>query len=240
MVIPTSTPTPGTRRGFLARLAALMGGSTVAAGALGSLGAQPAARSDAQPGANGPLVHPQDAWLDALPRGHRMVFDAFTLQGAAYAGRFCGNWIRSNESGYGLKATQLGAVIVLRSGATIFAFDDAMWAKYPLLGQQTKPDPATGKPFTFNPFLRSPGGDVLTQGTQWRELADLGVHFAVCNGTTAGLAAAIAGPTADEKAVETVRQEFAAHLIPNGHLMATGIVAVGRAQEKGYTFGCGG
>ena len=68
----------------------------------------------------------------------------------------------------------------------------------------------------------------------------MGVHFAVCNGTTAGLAAAIAGPTADEKAVETVRQEFAAHLIPNGHLMATGIVAVGRAQEKGYTFGCGG
>ena len=236
----SDTSTPGTRRGFLARVAAVVGGTSIGAGALGSLGAQATARGTAPTRADGPLVHPADAWLDALPRGHRMVFDAFTAQGAVHAGRFCGNWIRSNESGYGVKATQLGTVIVLRSAATIFAFDDAMWAKYPLLGQQTKPDPATGKPFTFNPFLRTPGGDALTQGTQWRELADLGVHFAVCNGTTTGLATAFAGAAADETAVETVRQELAAHLIPNGHLMATGILALGRAQEKGYTFGCGG
>jgi hypothetical protein len=37
-----------------------------------------------------------------------------------------------------------------------------------------------------------------------------------------------------------VRKELAAHLVANGQLMATGIVALGRAQEKGFTFGCGG
>ena len=253
-----SSPTPGTRRGFLARLATLVGGTSLGAGALTSLGAQPPRRAGrgaapgpaaAQPPAPPappatPLVHAEDAWLDTLPRGHRMVFDAFTLPGVLNAGRYCNNWIRSNESGYGLTPAQLGAVIVLRAGATIFAFDDTIWSKYPLVAQQTRVDPATGKPFAFNPFLRTPGGDALTQGVQWKELVDLGVHFAVCNGTTTGLASAIAGATAggspDAAAVEAVRQELAAHLVPNGHLMATGIVALGRAQEKGYAFGCGG
>jgi len=244
-----SSSTPGTRRGFLARLATFVGGTSVGAGALASIGAQPprrapkgspAAAPTAPTAPTAPLVHAEDAWLDALPRGHRMVFDAFTLSGVLNAGRYCGNWFRSNESGYGLKPNQLGAVLILRSGATIFGFDDYVWGKYPLFGQQTKPDPSTGKPFTFNPFLRTPGGDALTQGIQWKELTDFGAHFAVCNGTMTGLASAIAGATADEQAVEAVRQDLAAHLVPNAHLMATGIVALGRAQEKGYTFGCGG
>lgn len=252
-----STPAtrPGTRRGFVARLATLVGGTSLGAGALASLGAQPPRRASKgasptpaaapQVGSQAaPLVHAEDAWLDTLPRGHRMVFDAFTLPGVLNAGRYCNNWIRSNESGYGLTPAQLGAVIILRAGATIFAFDDVIWSKYPLFGQQTRADPATGKPFAFNPFLRTPGGDALTQGVQWKELVELGVHFAVCNGTTTGLASAIAsaaaGGNADAAAVEAVRQELAAHLLSNGHLMATGIVALGRAQEKGYTFGCGG
>lgn len=232
-------PKPGTRRGFLVRLGAVIGGTSVGAGILGpnTVGAQPSLPSPP----SGPLVHPADAWLDGLPRGHRMVFDAFTLPGAVHAGRFCGNWMSSNASGYGLTPGQLGAVIVLRSAATIFAFDDTIWAKYPVFGQQTKPDPATGKPYSVNPFLRDPSqGDATSQGVEWRSLVAQGVHFAVCNGTTTGLAAAIAGPSATDSAIETVRQELAAHLVANGHLMATGIVALGRAQEKGFTFGCGG
>ena len=219
----------GSRRGFVARLGALIGGTTLGARAL-----------SAQPRPTGPLVHPEDAWLDTLPRGHRMVFDAFSLQGAVNAGRYGGNWFRSNQSGYGLAPSQLGAVIVLRAAATIFAFDDAAWAKYPVLGRQTKPDSTTGQPYTFNPFLRAPVGDAPTQGVQWQELAAMGVHFAVCNGTTTALAGALAGPGASAEAIETQRKTLASHLIPNAHLMATGIVALGRAQEKGYTFGCGG
>jgi hypothetical protein len=219
---------PAGRRGFLARLGAVLGGSAFGASAL-----------RAQQATAGPLVHPEDAWLDALPRGHRMVFDAYTLGGAVSAGRFCGNWIYSNGTGYGLKPEQLGAVIVLRSSATIYAFNDAMWAKYPQLAQQSRlTDAATNKPYDYNPFLRAPAGNSPTQGVQWSGLASQGVHFAVCNGTTTLLAGMIAGN--DAKAAETVRLELAANLLPNGHLMATGIVALGRAQEKGFTFGCGG
>jgi hypothetical protein len=37
---------------------------------------------------------------------------------------------------------------------------------------------------------------------------------------------------ADQKAL---RQEFVSNVIPNGHLVAAGVVAVNRAQEYGYT-----
>ena len=33
---------------------------------------------------------------------------------------------------------------------------------------------------------------------------------------------------------EEIRQEFLAHLVPNGRMVAAGIVAVNRAQERGY------
>lgn len=233
MSTPDAQPR-GTRRGFLARLSALIGGTTAGA-ALGgaSLGAQAPARAD------GPLVHPEDAWLDTLPRGHRMVFDAFTLAGAVNAGHYCGNWLYSNGTGYGLTSEQLGAVIVLRSRATIFAYNDAIWAKYPLIGENSKlTDPATGKPYAYNPFFRPPAANSPSQGVQWTNLSTKGVHFAVCNGTTSSVIDMIAGT--DAKAQAAVRAEIVANLVPNGHLMATGIVALGRAQEKGYTFGCGG
>jgi len=32
------------------------------------------------------------------------------------------------------------------------------------------------------------------------------------------------------------REELAAHLVPNSHIVPAGIVAVNRAQERGYSF----
>lgn len=216
------------RRSFLTRLSLLLG-----VPALGG-----AAPLHAQTGRRGPLVHEADAWMDALPSGHRIVFDAISTTGASNAGRFCGNWIASNGSGYGLKPDQLGAIIVLRSQATIFAFTDAMWTKYPQLGERLRTaDPATSKPYDYNPFLRASRGEGPSQGIVWESLIAQGVHFAVCNGTTSGLAQGMAGGDA-AKAAE-IKADLIAHQIANAHQMATGIVALGRAQEKGFVFGGG-
>jgi hypothetical protein len=223
-----SATSPDNRRSFLGRLSLLLGASTLSG----------AAPLPAQTRQRGPLVHEADAWMDALPSGHRMVFDAITAGGAANAGRFCSNWFVSNASGYGLKPSQLGAIVVLRSAATIFAFTDAMWAKYPQLGDTLRvTDPATSKPYAFNPFLRATRGDSPSQGVLWETIVSQGAHFAVCNGTTTGLARGMAGGDAS-KAAE-ILQELTANQIANAHQMATGIVALGRAQEKGFTFGGG-
>jgi hypothetical protein len=226
------------RRRFLARAGAMVGASTLGAS---TLRAAPPDTPSAAPRATAgdPLVHAADAWMNALPGGHRMVWDAFTTPGAVNAGRFCGNWFASNGSGYDLKPSQLGAIIVLRSLATVFAFADAMWMKYPLLGQQLRTmDPTTSKPYSINPFLHPERGDSPAQGVSWTPLVAQGVHFAVCAGTTAGLVQAIAA--SQSLPPDDVLADLVANQIGNAHQMATGIVAVGRAQEKGFTYGGGG
>ena len=237
MSIDSTSPRDG-RRHFLTRLGTFFGASALGATSLHAASTSRARRrrGDAAPD---PLVHEADAWIDALPDGHRMVWDAYTTAGAVDAGRFCANWIASNESGYALTASQLGAIIVLRSQATIFAFTDAMWAKYPIIGQQLRAaDPATGAPYTANPFLQPARADSPSQGVSWAPLIAKGVHFAVCAGTTAGLAGAIA--STQSRSAEEVRAELVANQIGNAHQMATGILALGRAQEKGFTYGGGG
>ena len=243
------TPTPkdpatplDARRRFLARFGALIGASTLGTSTLGASSTRtgtseaPSAAGRAAP--NNPLVHAADAWMNALPSGHRMVWDAFTTAGAVNAGRFCNNWIASNGSGYDLKPTQLGAIIVLRSLATVTAFTDAMWAKYPLLGQQLRStDPTTNKPYTINPFMHPERGDTPAQGISWAPLVAQGVHFAVCAGTTAGLVQAIAA--SQSLSADAVLADLVANQVGNAHQMATGIVALGRAQEKGFTYGGG-
>ena len=67
-------------------------------------------------------------------------------------------------------------------------------------------------------------------------LSALGAHFGVCAMATrrfAGLAARGGG------SVDTIFEELGKNLIRNAHLTPAGIVAVGRAQEHGYTFGYG-
>jgi hypothetical protein len=59
----------------------------------------------------------------------------------------------------------------------------------------------------------------------------------VCAGTTSGLAQAIA--SSQSVSAEAVLADLVANQIGNAHQMATGIVALGRAQEKGYTYGGG-
>ena len=64
-------------------------------------------------------------------------------------------------------------------------------------------------------------------------LSKQGVQFAVCSMATrrlAGMIARAAGGNAD-----TVNSELIANLVTNGRMVPAGIVAVNRAQERGYT-----
>ena len=65
-----------------------------------------------------------------------------------------------------------------------------------------------------------------------------GVHFAVCQMATrriAGVIATARGANADE-----VYKELVSNLIRNAHMAPAGIVAVNRAQERGYALAVGG
>ena len=69
-------------------------------------------------------------------------------------------------------------------------------------------------------------------------LIKLGVHFAVCDKSTQGLAGSLARKT-DGKS-DAVYKEMLANVIGSSHMVPSGIVAVGHAQEHGYAYAyCG-
>lgn len=216
--------TGAARRSFLSRL-----GSGIAA--FGAV-AVAAPRVRAEGAGFAPARHAQDDWMDGLPGKHRFLLDATSPAAIDDGRRFASNFVAANKSGYGLEAADLAVVIVMRHHATPFAYNDAMWAKYgaPLAAALKFTDPATNRPPTTNVYNTS---DLAFDG-----LARLGVHFAVCGMATrffAGVAARATGG-----APEAVYEELVANLIGHSHVVPAGIVAVNRAQERGYTFAYAG
>jgi hypothetical protein len=215
-----SNPLPPGRRRFLARL----GLGSAAFGALtGS-----ALPADAQSAPAAPRRHPADDWMDQLPTAHRMVFDAVSLKGTDDILQYASNVFAANRTGYGLDSHDVGVIVILRHNATPCAFNDAIWAKYgSVFAAEMK---MTDQKPVANP--QNTSGETLDA------LAALGAHFGVCAMASrrfAGLVSRSSGGT-----VEAVLDEFGKNLVRNAHLTPAGIVAVGRAQERGYAFGYAG
>lgn len=220
------------RRSFLSRLAA---GAAVVGGTV--FGSRPvAAQSASAPWR--PARHTQDDWLDQIPGSHRFILDTTTPLGLGSSLTFSNNFFVASQNAYGLGNPDAAVVIVLRHNSTPFAYTDAMWAKYgTAIGEAAGgfDDPKTKTRPTVNVYNVSGYGAALPNNNVTLEaLIGRGVHFAVCQMATRRFAGAIAA--AQKLDTEAVYKELASNLIRNSHLVAAGIVAVNRAQEKGYAF----
>jgi len=181
-----------------------------------------------------PTLEKDDDWME-LPGRHRLVFDATSSDGAAHALFFARNYIGVNKSAYGIESSQLATIIILRHMGTVFGYDDAIWAKYgKTLSEMSKfTDPKTQEVPTRNLYdVKGYGPGLANAGATLSDLASQGVHFAVCAAATQRIVGMVVAQTKGN--AEEVRQEFESHLVPNGHMVAAGIVAVNRAQERGY------
>lgn len=215
------------RRSFLSRFPALA--------AFAGVGDQKPI--DPAPHAFEPVRHSQDDWLDQLPGKHRVVFDTWTAARFPESMQFANNIFRGNRDGYQLAEKDVAIVIVARHRTAPFAFNDAMWAKYstPMSARTKVTDPKGQGPAVVNVFNASEYRGVLTNGaTTIDSLIKLGVHFAVCNQSTLGIAGNLARDT-DGKA-EAIYKELTSNLIGNAHMVPSGIVAVGHAQERSYAY----
>jgi len=200
------------RRWFLSRF-----GATCAATGAALLATGAKARAQSSGATNWqPAVHPEDAWLSQIPGKHRFIFDTTSPDGFSNALTYAGNYFVANQSGYGLKDDDLAVVIVARHHSTQHAYNDAIWKKY-------QEHLAKAAQATTLPAL----GDRLDA------LVKRGVHLAVCQMATRRIAGTIASGTAQN--ADKVFEELAANLVSNGHLVPAGIVAVNRAQERGYS-----
>jgi hypothetical protein len=228
------------RRSFLSRV----GGSLAAFGAAWSAGAalteaavqsptapSPAAASDPH---WQPTRHAQDDWLDR-PSKHRLAWDTTTPAELEDAIQFANNFYSANKNVYAIENSELAVVIILRHRSAPFAFNDAIWAKYgaTLARRADFTDPKTKEAPTVNFFTPTSTGDATARPRGLAGLIKAGAQFAICDLSTHGIASLIAkdaGITAD-----AAYKELTANLIGNGRLVAAGIVAVNRVQERGYS-----
>jgi intracellular sulfur oxidation DsrE/DsrF family protein len=199
------------------------------------LGATSASREASAQGARWePALDKEDDWMD-LPGRHRLVFDATSANGAGDALFFASNYLAVNKSAYGLAPSELANIIILRHFATVFAYDDAMWAKYGAMLADLAQfiDPKTEEAPDRNLYdVAGYGSTLPNMGVTLSSLSEMGVHFAVCGLATQKFAELLAGQTHGD--AEAIRKELSAHLVPNSRLVPAGIVAVNRTQERGY------
>ena len=217
------------RRSFIGRLASGVAGLGAAIG-LGAPSLQ------AQSGQWQPARHEQDDWLDKLPGKHRLIFDTTTPDGFGQGLAFANNFFNVNQSGYGLQNGDLAVVIVVRHLSTPCGFNDAMWAKYgsPMALQAGLPDPKTRQAPKINVYNSADYGiELPNRSVTIESLAKRGLVIAVCQVATRGYATTIANVLGGN--VDAIYTELTSNLVSNSRMVPAGIVAVNRAQERGYS-----
>jgi len=226
---------PVARRSFLARMTA---GAAACAAAIGITPMITAAAA-APPEAFQPARHAEDDWFDQAAAKHRFFFDTSSPDGFAQALGWARNFLEASVSGYGLTDADNAVIVCARHRSTAFAFNDAMWAKYgAALSERSNNflDPKTKQVPTINYYLVNGSGEG-PRNSGLEQLLKRGVRLAVCGMATRRTATTIAQKAgSDDKAkVDAIYKELAANLVPNAHIVPAGIVAVNRAQERGYT-----
>ena len=224
------------RRSFLTRIGA---GAAAFGAAFGGGAVAQAQTSSMAAAAFQPAKHAEDDWFEQVPSAkHRLFYDTTTPDAAGYSLFWSRNFFAANASGYKLTDADLAVVICMRHESTSFAFTDAMWAKYgPMLSERAGQfvDPKSKQVPTTNVYLATGYGDLLKNGNVTLDaMAKRGVRFAVCSLATRAAASLIGQKTGAN--VDAVFKELTENLVPNGHMVPAGIVAVNRAQERGYTF----
>ena len=167
-----------------------------------------------------PTLHEQDDWMEKPNTLHRFVFDTTSEEGFNNALLYGGNFLLASRNGYGLEDKDSAVIIIARHISTSMAYNDAMWAKYG--SAWSAPGAAAdAEPRTANPHTK-----------RLEALANQGVMFGVCSMATQRLS--MMGSRATGAEQQEVFDELVANRITNAHMVPAGIVAVNRAQERGY------
>lgn len=208
----SSPATPLERRSFLGRIAAI-------GAALGGTLAFPS-RLAAAPIAE---VHPADAWLAAMKGKHKNIYDCTTAEAAPNGLFYARNFYVANTADpYKYADADLNIIVSFRHFATMFGFNDAMWAKYEL-GEMIN--------------VKENGG-IAKKNPQTQMASDLskrGTVVAVCGLATKFFAGQLASK--GKGSADAIEAELKANLVVStARVVAAGVVVTNRAQENGFTY----
>jgi hypothetical protein len=209
------------RRSFVSAVASLTG---LAVARL-SAGQQPAGQAAAPSTAGFDM-----AWVDQLKGRHKQLYDLGGLELAVEPRplRFARNYLDTFRDVYHLEFPDINTAVGISGPAFPMNASDRIWAKYKL-GERSKIiDPMTKQPAVRNIFYDD-GSEISVKATQAR-----GAIFWQCNVALGAVAQQLA--TAFQMPVAEVRADLIAGLNPGVRLMPSHVMALGLAQEHGFTY----
>lgn len=217
MMYDATTPSP--RRKFIGQIAA-------AAASIAAISSFPplAARAEAIASSDDSLTD-GDAWMKGLKGKHRQIFHAVKAEVAPML--MAKNYIDAYQESFHAKQGEVNAVIGFHGTALVFGFQDAIWDKYALGKSSEVTDPVTKAPAIRNIFAT--GGELAIDTLQKR-----GVVFLMCNTAlrirTRMMSQSLGVP------YDTLYAELSGSRIPGVILVPALVVALNRAQERGFTY----
>lgn len=178
-----------------------------------------------------------EQWFDKIKGKHRMVFDATQPHGI-YPFAWPNVFLMTNTQ-TGTPEKDCSVVVVLRHTAIAYAFEHKLWAKYKFGELFKANNPATNIPYESNPFWEPKDGEYKMPGVGKleigiNELQKRGVMFCVCNMAITAYTARIA--ESKNQDIAQVKAEWLNSLLPDIHVVPSGVWALGRAQEHGCSY----
>jgi len=168
------------------------------------------------------------SWFDAFKGRHKQMYDYGTwdLSEDTRPLRFVKNYLDTYRDVFGLQSPDVNTAVGI-SRAIAINLSDAMWQKYKIGERYKIVDPATKQPSVRNIFLSD--GDTSVKAMQAR-----GTVFWQCN-VALGLVSQQLAQTAGTPAAD-VRADLLAGLNPGVQLVPSHVMAIGIAQEHGFTY----
>lgn len=206
---------PRARRHFLAQLS---GGLAAIAGMTAPVAAQQVSSALTDPD--------HDAWMQRARGEHRTLFHA-TSPGDGAPMLMAMNYLDVYSSAYGAQPDHVSAVVGVHGAALPIALNDGAWDRYELGKRVNVIDPDTKEPAKRNIF--AVGGPYSIDTVMGR-----GVVLLVCNVALTLTARSIARARSLVEA--DVYSDLKNSVLPGAVLVPGLVVAISRAQEKGFTY----
>ncbi len=227
-----------TRRAFVETTSVLaigVGAAAVPAGA--------AAPPTADVSATIPIVFDRDAFRAVVNRAfpHRQVAAPQSFSEATVALSHFRNALAAyaDPNGFAAGPNTLHCAAVLYAGRSYaLAFNDAMYAKYPialLSDEEMRPNDTSARAY-WSALKKNPSYDF------YQPLQDQGVSLFVCNNALSKYAADIVrrtvapGATVTRDRVVAVHKDLTQNLVPGAMLVPAGVAALIALQEAGFTY----
>jgi hypothetical protein len=168
-------------------------------------------------------------WLDEFKGRHKQVYDlgGVDLTDPLPPLRFPRNYLNSIRDVLRLEFPEVNTAVGISNTGLPMNVSDAVWQKYGLGERFGIIDPTTMQPAVRNVFLD--GGEFSVRALQARGTVFWQCQYAL-NFVAQGLADATGRP------LDEVRADLIAGLNPGARLVPSHMLALGLAQERGFTY----